>query len=166
MYQEESPIKIEIVKEESLKDETLAQVIQNVKSGSWKDVKGKKLTSYFEKRLSFEVEDDCLYYGNRLVVPRSLQEKALESLHDGHIGIVRMKSLARSLIWWKDINNDIEKYVKECYVCQVTGNKNKNRELSSWPITTKPFERVHIDFFDLGTDKFLMVFIRTPNGLK
>ena len=37
-----------------------------------------------------------------------------------------MKSLARSFVWWPNLNHDIEQVVKECnayaYVCSATSN--------------------------------------------
>lgn len=35
-------------------------------------------------------------------------------------------------------------------------NKKSEKELSSWPATTKSFERVHIDFYEFGKHKFLI----------
>ena len=34
-------------------------------------------------------------------------------------GIVRLKYLARSYLWWPGLNGDIEKKVKSCQVCQL-----------------------------------------------
>ena len=43
-------------------------------------------------------------WGIRVVVPPTLQEKVLEELHGGHIGVIKMKALACSHVWWPGID--------------------------------------------------------------
>ena len=53
----------------------------------------------------------------------------LNLLHDTHIGVVRMKSLARSRVWWPGIDADIERLSSQC----VTSAQNsKNPAKSVW----------------------------------
>ena len=42
----------------------------------------------------------------------------LEELHNGHCGMVRMKALSRSYVWWPGLDEDISMVVKECAGCQ------------------------------------------------
>ena len=35
-----------------------------------------------------------------VVVPATLKDKVLEELHGGHIGVAKMKALARGHVWW------------------------------------------------------------------
>ena len=42
----------------------------------------------------------------------------LHELHDTHPGISRMKSLARSYMWWPNMDQCLENEVKTCDVCQ------------------------------------------------
>jgi hypothetical protein len=45
---------------------------------------------------------------------QSSRNQVLTELHEGHLGIVKMKSLARSHIWWPKIDKDIEHLAKSC----------------------------------------------------
>ena len=54
----------------------------------------------------------------RVLVPKSLQPRVLEMLHEGHIGIVRVKQVARSHVWWPCIDKDVEQLVRSCKSCQ------------------------------------------------
>lgn len=101
------------------------------------------------------IEDGCLYYGERIVIPRSLQDKVLGLVHDGHIGIVRMKSLARRYVYWLNIDRDIEEFVRYCEPCQCQSNKGSGIE--KWPESRYPFERIHVDFFHFRKSVFLLV---------
>ena len=48
-------------------------------------------------------------------VPRKLQQRLLEDLHCDHRGAVRMKSLARSVMWWPGM----EALAKVCTSCKA-----------------------------------------------
>ena len=53
------------------------------------------------------------WFRGRVVVYR-----ALEMLHESHPGVVKMKTLARSYLWWPGMDQEIERCVKECVACQ------------------------------------------------
>ena len=41
------------------------------------------------------IEDGCLLWGHRVVVPGKGRKRALGMLHEAHPGVVRMKKLAK-----------------------------------------------------------------------
>lgn len=112
---------------------------------------------FYKFRDSLDIQDGCVFYGNRIFIPPELRSKVLSLLHKEHIGIVKSKQLARSAIWWPKIDVDIEDFVKTCKPCQVhSGAKNINQSMS-WSKTTYPFERVHIDHFFIRDLCFLII---------
>lgn len=64
------------------------------------------------------MDDGCLIWANRVVVPQSLQKEVVSLLHEQHIGITKMKALARSMVWWPGIDSCLEQIVRECDICQ------------------------------------------------
>ena len=56
---------------------------------------------------------------HKVIVPKKLKKKLLEELHKDHPGISRMKSVARSYIWWPGLDKAIEEVVKSCTSCQA-----------------------------------------------
>lgn len=66
---------------------------------------------YYAKRDSLSVEDGCLFYGERIVVPEVLQQELLSLVHEGHIGVVRMKTLAKQYVYWMSMYKYIEEYI-------------------------------------------------------
>jgi len=81
-----------------------------------------------------------------------VKNKILRILHKDHEGIVRMKQ--ESVFWWKNMNTDIEKFSKECEICDQTSNVSKERVM---PMVVKPWQRVHVDFFHLEGCTFWVV---------
>ena len=65
------------------------------------------------------MEAGCVLRGNRVVVPLKGCAKVFELLHEAHLGVDLMKSLAREYVWWPKIDYDIERRVKSCNACQM-----------------------------------------------
>lgn len=74
-------------------DIEIERVYQLVWMG-WPDKTETNIQCYFAKRNSLSTEG-CLFYGERVLIPRSLRSKVMALLHETHVGIVRMKILAR-----------------------------------------------------------------------
>ena len=85
-------------------------------------------------------------WGTRVIVPRKLQEKVLQELHEVHFGIARTKAIARSYVWWPKLDNDIESLTKSCSHCQSVRNSPPVAPLHPWNWPIKPWQRIHVDF--------------------
>ena len=70
----------------------------------------------------------------------------MKELHKDHPGIVRMKSVARSYVWWKGVDKDIESLVKSCQSSQAVKNAPPMAPLHPWLWPSKPWQRLHLDF--------------------
>lgn len=53
---------------------------------------------YFNRRNELSLQQKCVMWGMRVVVPKTLQRGVLHELHEGHQGIARVKELARSYV--------------------------------------------------------------------
>ena len=80
------------------------------------------------------------------MIPPSLRQLVISELHSGHIGVVKMKALARSYFWWPGLDKDIESSVKSCNGCERNKRDPKLAPLHPWECATKPWERIHVDF--------------------
>nr|CAI5855726.1 unnamed protein product [Callosobruchus analis] len=130
------------------------KVIDYVKTG-WPSQVAMELKPYYVKRNELSCEQNCLLKGTKVVIPEALRSHILELIHEDHIGIVRTKMLARSTLWWPNVNADIEKMINGCQVCQQSQN-NQERFLMSWPKTENVFSRIHIDFFHVESKTFML----------
>ena len=80
----------------------------------WEDLGGEEMKPYHRRYIEFHVQNDCILWGCGVVVPAEGQERALQQLHGGHPGISRMKSIARSRLWWPGVDEAIETQVRRC----------------------------------------------------
>lgn len=150
------PITTSEVRIATNRDETLQRIKKYVLNG-WPQKSDEDIKHYFIKRNCLATEEDCLFYGERILIPFSMRTQVLELLHDTHVGMVRMKAIARTYVYWPGIDIDIENWCKCCKACQSMQNRKDESELSSWPKTNRPFERVHIDFYALQGKSFIIL---------
>ena len=108
-------------------DPLLARVRHCLQQG-WPHKIPPELLPYWRRRGEMTLEGDCVLWGMRVVIPVKFQSKVLAELHQGHPGIVRMKSIARSHVWWPELDMAIEGCAKSCSACQV--NKVLGKEVS------------------------------------
>ena len=76
------------------------------------------LRPYWSCRDELAVEDGLIMKGDRLVIPLSLQAEVLSKQHEAHQGIEKTRLRARSCVYWKSINSDIDDIVWKCDACQ------------------------------------------------
>ena len=105
-----------------------------------------ELKSFRDKRGELAAEQGCLLWGIRVVIPASLQRKVLNEIHGGHLGVVKMKALARGHVWWPRIDQDIEFSTKNCDGCRLVKHDPKLTPVHPWEFPEGPWRRVHIDF--------------------
>ena len=77
------------------------------------------------------------------MIPPPGREPLLIELHGGHPGAPRMKSLARSLMWWPKMDQQIEKMVKHCTECEQLKPMPPSSPLRPWCWTSRPWTRLH-----------------------
>ncbi|XP_053230834.1 uncharacterized protein K02A2.6-like [Podarcis raffonei] len=91
----------------------------------------------------------------------------LEGLHVSHPGIIPMKALARSYVWWPGIDSEIEGWVKRCEPCQVSWPDPPKAPVQSWESTQSPWSQVHVDFTGpFQGQHFLIVVDSQSKGLE
>ncbi|XP_008180189.1 uncharacterized protein K02A2.6-like [Acyrthosiphon pisum] len=130
-------------------DKVLREVYFRVLSNKWPDKIKKvndELKPYFNRKNELTIEVGCLLLGHRIVVPGKFQKELLNELHHTHMGTVKMKSVARSYIWWPGIDKDIQNITKSCVACLAHSNNPPKSVLHSWPWPEGPSQRVHLDF--------------------
>lgn len=56
----------------------------------------------------------------------------LDELNEGHSGMSRTRSMARSYMWWPNMDRDIESRVEQCEICQMTRHSPATAPLHPW----------------------------------
>lgn len=141
----ESVSVVEIAKE-TKRDGVLNKIIRYV-SNEWPSVKKLEDSEqkYYAKRDELSIEKGCLMWGYRIVIPEVLRERVLRELHASHFGVVKIKMIARSYVYWPNIDSEIEGVTAACTVCVQERNKPAKVPLTPWPYPDKCWSRIHSD---------------------
>jgi len=133
------------VRRETSKDEILRKVREYTMLG-WPNKIEEVLKPFKNRRLELSVKEDCVLWGYRVIIPNSLRLELLEELHGAHLGVVKMKTLARSYFWWPDLDKDIKNIAKACKGCSEFADNPPKSTLHVWKWPQGPNHRIHIDF--------------------
>ena len=124
----------------------MSHVVQFIQQGWPEHCSQPELKPYWCRRTELTCFKGCIVWGARVFVPAQGYTKLLHELHIGHPGICRMKGLARTVIWWPNINSEIEEMVKGCNECQLTTAAPPVAPLNPLPWPSKPWSRIHMDY--------------------
>lgn len=139
------PVTAAAIAVETARDPVLSKVIQYVQQG-WPQYVPEELHPFKVKQTELTVEKRCILWGMRVVIPPKLRSKVSTELHSGHQGMVRMKQLARSHVWWPQIDKDLEEAARSCEGCREKRADPRPTTLHPWAYAEGPWQRVHADF--------------------
>ena len=115
---DETPINSDQIEKWTSTDPVLSQVRRFVEQG-WSDQTPPEFDCYRHRKDELSVQQGVLFWGARVIIPTKGRDALLRELHDTHPGIVKMKALARSYLWWPGLDMEIERHVKDCNACQI-----------------------------------------------
>lgn len=133
------------IKHWTSRDPVLSKVMKYILNG-WPNSVLDDMKTYYSKSDELSTLDGCLLWGARVVVPPQGRTAVLSELHETHPGCTRMKALARSYVWWPNMDREIENTVKACQICQENKVSPPTAPLHPWLWPSQPWSRLHLDF--------------------
>ncbi|XP_041987296.1 uncharacterized protein K02A2.6-like [Aricia agestis] len=157
--QDNFPISFKDIKIETRRDSLLSKIYGYIMF-NWPDTLNDKIEKiYWDRRHSMHIDQGCILWGYRIVVPTSLRSSVLREIHDGHPGVVKMKQIARNYVWWENLDSDIEQVARECVACRQLRAAPPAAPLHSWPWPAEPWSRLHVDFLGAFNGCYFLVVI-------
>ena len=141
-----APVTCSQIQRWTRQDPVLAWVLRYTQLGWPQQCPEEKLKPFWSRKTELALLDGCILWGSRVVVPEAGRSQLLEELHDGHPGISRMKALARTIVWWPGIDQDVEDTVNQCSACQLVRPAPPVAPLQPWTWPARPWSRLHVDY--------------------
>ena len=98
----------------------------------------------------------------------ALQQQTLKKIHEGHQGIQRCRIRARNSVWWPEMSQQIQEFVKKCAICAKESRANLQPMIAT-QLPDYPWQRVGTDLFQLKGSTYIIVidyFSRYPEVIK
>ena len=140
------PVTSANVRCETRKDYILSRVYECIMTGWPHKCHDPILQPFYSRRNEYTVHQGCILWCTKVVIPEKLRPLVLEEIHRGHLGIVRMKAVARSFVWWPHIDSDIESIADTCASCQQVKHMPPSAPVYPWCFPTGLWQRIHVDF--------------------
>ena len=128
------------------RDPVLSQVCRFLLTEWPESLPGEEFLPYHRRRTELSLQDGCVLWGCRVIIPPPLRDQVISVLHDGHPGIGQMKRLARSHVWWPQLDATIDTCVRACHQSQVLRARLPEVPPQPWSFPQRPWQRVHVDF--------------------
>ncbi|KAI7796507.1 hypothetical protein IRJ41_023564, partial [Triplophysa rosa] len=152
-------ITAEQVREWTRKDPVLSRVKETVQRGCLMELTGTEFDPFRIRKKELSVQDGCVLWGARVIIPSVGRAEVLKQLHQCHPGVSRMKALGRGYVWWHKLDQDVERLVKTCCTCQGHRNVPAVAPLHPWNWPDKPWQRLHVDYAGPFMGKMFFVLI-------
>ena len=156
-YMDMSPVTASDIRRETARDPVLSQVFLRTRDGFQQHDDNEQLKPYIQRKDELSIHDGCLMWGIWVIVPSRFRPVLLDELHNAHSGIVRMKAVGRSLMWWPGIDLDIERTVNSCDTCRRSRPKPAEAPLQPWSFPERPWSRLYIDYAGPFMGKMILV---------
>lgn len=141
-------------------DRTLSNVMSFVTNGWSNDIINKsnfEIRHYYKLRDDISLDDDLLFFKNKLIVPESYKTNILFDLHYCHAGIEKMKKRGREMYYWPNMNYDITKFVQMCKSCQKFQKSKQKAPLKSHELADFPWEKISVDIMEFHSKNYLVI---------
>ena len=151
--------------QETAKDVEMKELIENIRNGKafseepWPST----LSEYNRVKTDLNEKDGIVLYKKRIVVPRALREKALETLHSAHQGCSTMWSRASQAVWWPKLNQQLEEKRLACDECTRTAPSQSHMPPVPPPKPDYPMQQICSDIAHHGGRSYIVIVDRYTN---
>ncbi|XP_055614457.1 uncharacterized protein LOC129760812 [Uranotaenia lowii] len=123
-------------------NDILQKVIDALETNIW----AKDLIQFQRVAAELSVEDNMLVRNGCVVIPKQLQQKALDVAHSDHPMIAKMKSILRERVWWPSMNQDVQNWIESCQECATNGRPERPTPMKRKFAPKAVWDTIAIDF--------------------
>ena len=140
-------------------EDTTLQTLKRVISEGWpsdKTMLPEEVKPYFAVRDELTSEDDFLFRGDRIIIPKCLQLELMQRVHGSHLGINACLARARECVYWPNMNGQLRDFISRCRSCREHDVRQTREPMERRDIPQRPWQMVGADLFHYGGKQFLV----------
>ena len=104
---------------------------------------------YWGIRGELSVTEGVPLYGERTIIPRSLRQAVLKTLHSAHQGVTGMTLRAGVSVYWPKITRDIQTVRDQCMTCNKIAPTQPKLPPVTPVVPEYPFQHICMDYMTL-----------------
>lgn len=117
-----------------------------------------ELRHYFKIKNDITVENNLVYYKDKLIIPKALRKFMLKLLHETHLGIGKVNEVAKNNLYWPAMRSDIDNHVNSCQTCIKYSPSKTKSPLLCHEIPQIPYFKVGVDIAEYAGCNYLVVY--------
>ena len=114
---------------------------------------------FYDYRESLSIINGLVLKDKHIVIPTSLRNDAMSTLHRSYMGIVKTKESASTCMFWPRMYSDIERFSSTCRACMVHKIKQSPEPLEHH-IPSSQWSSLTLDNFEYKGTLFLIIYDR------
>ena len=141
------------------KDQQLSELADQVRQGFPPDRKlvTQGLREFWRCRDELSLVENVVLYKGRVVVPKSLRNMVLETLHSAHQGVYGMLLRADKSVWWPGMAADVRQVRAQCSTCDEVAPSQPQGMPVEPESPVHPFQSIFADHFSLRGRNYLVI---------
>ncbi|CAB4036001.1 Hypothetical predicted protein [Paramuricea clavata] len=141
--------KLEKIREEKPKDPTMIFLLTVIRRG-WPQYRQQtpiEIHEFWNYRDEMSEIEGVIMKGDRIVIPIVLLSEMLARVHDSHMGIEKCRGRGRDIIFWPNMNEQINDLISKCDICQEHLSSNPKEPMIESPLPSRPWETTSSPYY-------------------
>ena len=140
-------ITLQELKKHTAEDPQLIALAEAIVRGYISKAGSTLLSPFSQIFQELSIYNGIILRGTAVVIPATLQSKAIQLAHEGHQGLVKTKQYARAHMWFPRMDTQLTKMVTECHPCQAATNTKQQEPLKMTTLPEAPWTNLRADLF-------------------
>ncbi|CAG2198016.1 unnamed protein product [Mytilus edulis] len=102
--------------------DTQLQKLKQVIQSGWPHIKSDvshDIHIYFDIRDELTVQNELIFKGERVIIPKTLRSDMIRRIHSSHIGVEGCLRRARESLYWPGLNSEVKISFLRCETCRT-----------------------------------------------
>jgi hypothetical protein len=115
-----------------------------------------EIIEFWNHRDELLIEDNLIFRGHTIVIPKSLRNEMINQVHTGHFGVTKTLERAKDSLFWPGMTKQITEHVLQCSVCLTHRESNAKEPMISTEFPDRPYQKIGVDLFHFDGKEYLL----------